>query len=80
VFSTLGQRTGARQVPSLLDEEIQPAGPPAKPRAALAGGYLLVAAAAAAGSTKPTARAMAMATTLRDGEEGIGGFSFLLFD
>src|ERR1700709_1099290 len=48
-FSTLAQSSGDRQMPSVLEEESQPAAPPSKPRAALADGYLLLAAPAAAG-------------------------------
>jgi hypothetical protein len=62
-LSALAQSKGARQVPSLLVEEVQPERPPSKPRAAAAGGYLLFAAPALAGSASRRLAVQATAKT-----------------
>src|SRR3954471_13695894 len=65
-FSTLAPTSGGRQMPPVLAEESQPAAPPSKPRAALADGYLLIAAPATAGiASRKDARHAAAITPAR---------------
>src|SRR6188768_2418264 len=81
LFSTLAQSSGARQVPSLPDEEVQPAASPVKPRAAAFGGYLLVAAPALATIPRPrmASEAATVAAIRRGSEESIGAPHSVLF-